>query len=222
MSKRQGVTCFLVFRGLPAWHICIMQPAETFAIKSNLEWWGKLIYRCRNHPALTMFVFSIHFLHHVFLVCMSREKKVQHFSGGKPWNGKNHSAELSCTLTPWSCWNTTVDNFRSIFMRVMHYWGGPVWSICHPLIVTFTVDIFPGILKYLWGSDARQCCFSVNSWHSIHAAIYLKRLSALCTICLHKQQGIFSAWIITKGQFLCQDELFATEWSTLKNFHQSL
>lgn len=60
---------------------------------------------------------------------------------------------------------------------------------------------FPGKLRYLWGSDARQCCSLLNSWHSIHAAIHLKRLSAFCTICHHKQQEIFPAWIITEVIF---------------------
>lgn len=61
--------------------------------------------------------------------------------------------------------------------------------------------IFPGKLRYLWGSDARQCCSLLNSWHSIHAAIHLKMLSALCTICHHKQQDVFPAWIITEVIF---------------------
>lgn len=97
-------------------------------------------------------------------------------------------------------------------MSVSWEWCFIAWGwVEHPPSHTHTVYchfhcgyfFFPGKLRCLWGSDARQCCSLLNSWHSIHAAIHLKRLSALCTICHHKQQDIFPAWIITEVNLLC-------------------
>lgn len=97
-------------------------------------------------------------------------------------------------------------------MSLSWEWCFIAWGwVEHPPSHTHTVYchfhcgyfFFPGKLRCLWGSDARQCSSLLNSWHSIHAAIHLKRLSALCTICHHKQQDIFPAWIITEANLLC-------------------
>ncbi len=133
-------------------------------------------------------------------VCMSRKEKFSTF-----WKKLEMAKAFSWTVMHFSTpeWlKRHCGQFHVNFLEVMHYCRGLCGASTVSLSVTFTMDIFfPGKLKYLWGSDARRCCFSVNSWHSVPAAIHLKRLSALSTVCPHKQQGIFIAWIITKVNF---------------------